>query len=437
VIYPTARAVVLAALGAPIAILVALVAPGLWGVGAAWVIAALALTLADAGLGAARGQAAIGVAAPPSIAAGKSGDTAVAAAFAGPSAPARVEIALQGCERLALAPERWTAPIEDGEASAHGRVTGLRRGPGRLARVWVRWRGPLGLVWKQVSTPLDREVPVTLDIQGIKDEAMRLFARDAPAGARLQRDLGGGSEFHALRDFQPGMDRRTIDWKQSARHAALLAKEFHVERNHQLMLVLDTGRLMCEPLADLPRIDHALNGALLLAYAALKTGDRVGVFGFDARPSLSTGFLSGASAFAHIQRLVAQIDYRAEETNYTLGLTALAGRLTRRSLVVVFTDFADTTSAERMLENVGRLLSSHLVLFVVMRDDELEAMIHGQPLSPQDVSRAAVAGALLHERELVIEKLRRLGVQVVQAPAGRIGPALLARYLELKRRDML
>jgi uncharacterized protein (DUF58 family) len=437
VIYPTARAVALAALGAPIAILIALIAPGLWMIGAAWVVAALALALADAGLGAARERAALSLAAPASLAAGKSGEAVVEVAFAGDAPPASVEMALEGCERLALSPDRWTIRTRGGGGRGGCTITGRRRGPGRLARVWARWRGPLGLVWKQIGEPVDRAVPVTLDIQGVKDEAMRLFSRDAPAGARFQRDLGGGAEFHALRDFQPGMDRRTIDWKQSARHGALLAKEFHVERNHQLMLVLDTGRLMCEPLRDLPRIDHALNAALLLAYAALKTGDRVGVFGFDAKPSLSSGFLSGPSAFAHIQRLVAGVDYRADETNYTLGLTALSARLTRRSLLVVFTDFADTTSAERMLDNIGRLLSAHLVLFVVMRDDELEAMVREAPRTPEDVSRAAVAAALLSERELVIEKLRRLGVQVVQAPARRIGPALLARYLELKRRDML
>ena len=79
-------------------------------------------------------------------------------------------------------------------------------------------------------------------------------------------------------------------------------------------------------------------------------------------------------AFPALQRLAAQLDYSAEETNFTLGLTQLAGDLEHRSLIVVFTDFADTTSAELMLENVARLLKRHLVLFVVFRDEELESM---------------------------------------------------------------
>ena len=59
------------------------------------------------------------------------------------------------------------------------------------------------------------------------------------------------------------------------------------------------------------------------------------------------------------------------------------------------------------------------------------------PDQADDVSRAVVAATLMREREVVIERLRRMGAQILEAPAGQIGPALLARYLDLKRRDML
>ena len=104
---------------------------------------------------------------------------------------------------------------------------------------------------------------------------------------------------------------------------------------------------------------------------------------------------------------------------------------------MVFTDIADSTSAELMLENVGRLLRQHLVLFVMMRDAELEAIERKAPRSPDDVSRAVVAASLMRERELVIGRLRRMGVEIVEAPADQVGPALLASYLDLKRRDLL
>ncbi len=436
-IYPTARAIGLAAIGAPLALILGVIAPRLWLLGPAWLALVFAVVPFDALLGADRRRAELTLTAPGSLAAGVDGEALLQLAFAGGGVPRRAQLALATNARIDVTPARPTATVAERLARARFVLKPLRRGMGLVEQIWARWQGPFGLVWKQKIEPIAREIPITPNIQGVKDEAIRLFSRNALYGARIQRDLGEGSEFHALNEFRSGMDRRTIDWKQSARHATLLAKEFRAERNHPIILALDTGRLMCEPLAGLPRIDHALNAALILAYVSLKAGDRAGLFAFDAQPVLSTGALSGANAFAHLQRLAAALDYSTEETNYTLGLTALSGQLSRRTLVIVFTDFADTTSAELMLDNLARLLSQHLVIFVVMRDDELEDLARQRPTSADDVSRAVIAQALLRERDLVVARLRRLGVQVVEAPADRIGPALIDRYLDLKRRDLL
>jgi uncharacterized protein (DUF58 family) len=436
VIYPTRRAILLAALGAPLALLLGLVAPGWWLAGAAWGLFVLALMLADAMLGADRHRLTIDQAAPGVIGAGRSAEAVFTARFDGP-APGRIEMALGADARLRASPLRRSVAIAKGAGEARFDLNPERRGERRLDRLWVRWRGPLGLAWKQRIDQLDRLVRVTPDVQSVKEEAIRLYSRDASLGLRAQREQGQGTEFQALREFQTGMDPRTIDWKQSARHATLLAKEFRTERNHPIVFALDTGRLMCEPVDGLPRVDRALNAALLLSYVALKAGDRVGMFAFDARPRLMTGTVSGVPAFGTLQRLAASIDYSAEETNFTLGLTQLAGALERRSLVVVFTDFADSTSAELMIDNVSRLLKRHLVLFVVFRDRELEALTEAEPTDPEDVSRAVIAEALLREREVVITRLRRLGVHIVDAPVERLGPELLNRYMDLKRRDLL
>jgi uncharacterized protein (DUF58 family) len=303
--------------------------------------------------------------------------------------------------------------------------------------VWARWRGPLGLIWKQLSQNPGRTIVITPDIQGVKQEAVRLFSRDALHGLKTQLDAGEGAEFHALRDFQAGMDTRTIDWKQSARHGQLLAKEYRAERNNPIVLAIDSGRGMCEPIGGLARIDWALNAALLLAYVSLKLGDRAGLYSFDARPRGLSGPVGGVRAFSALQRAAGQIDYSSEETNYTLGLSSLADQLDRRSLVVVFTEFTDQTSAELMIENVGRLLGRHLVVFVAMRDEELEDLARAEPLAPDDVTRAVIAQSLLRERDLVVARLRRLGVEIVDASAKSVGPELLDRYLEIKRRSRI
>lgn len=436
-IYPTRRSVLLAAAGAPVALVASTAMAELWLIGPAWVALTLMLAALDAHLGGARGS--LSLQEPGALQAEVArGDTAVfVARFEKGRTPTMAEAALDAGRRLGLADRSVTAAFEGRVAHFAFDFTPERRGEATLDALWVRWRGPLGLVWKQKVFALGLPARVGVALRSVREEAVRLFSRNALFGAKTQLEVGEGSEFHALQDFQAGMDPRAVDWKQSARHAALLAKEFRTERNHHVIMALDCGRAMSEPMGGAPRLDRAINAALLLAYACLKSGDRAGLFAFDSAPRLNTGALAGPSAFRMLQQTAGRIDYSTEEANYTLGLTALAGTLKRRSLVVAFTDFTDSTAAELMIESLGRLLRRHLVLFVVLRDADLENLLAAEPVNPDDVARAVVAAALQRERDIVIARLRHMGVHIVEAPADRLGPAILNAYLDLKRRDLL
>jgi len=147
--------------------------------------------------------------------------------------------------------------------------------------------------------------------------------------------------------------------------------------------------------------------------------------------------VAGGRSFALLQQVAAQIDYSTHETNYTLALSTLAARLQRRSLIIIFTDFPDTISAELMLAALKPLLSRHLILFVSMHDEELEALAAAEPNEPQDVVRAVTATALLRQRKLVLTRLRRLGAHVIETQHETAGPAIVESYLRLKRRNSL
>ena len=436
-IYPTLRAVVIAALGAPVALVVGLVAADYWLAATAWLAVLATAVLLDAALAGWNGRGlTVQLTAPGAIGAGAFADAGLDLTFTGRPG-ARVELALEADDKLQVTPDRFRAAVDDRRVRAEVRLTPRRRGQSGLRDLWVRWSGPLGLVWAQQRRRLDHKAALTPDIAGVQAEAMRLFARDAMFGVKAQIDTGEGAEYHALKDFLPGMDRRSVDWKQTARHGKLLSKEYRTERNHHILLALDTGRTMSEPLDGLPRVDRAINAALTLAFVSLKLGDRVGLFGFDAEPRVVTGITAGVGSFPLLQRLAASLDYSDLETNYTLGLSQLASTLERRSLIVVFTEFADPTSAELLIENAARLSRRHLVLFVVMRDEELETIAQTAPDETTDVSRAVTAAALLRERDVVIARLQRAGALIVDAPATAVGPKLLNAYLDLKRRDLL
>jgi uncharacterized protein (DUF58 family) len=332
---------------------------------------------------------------------------------------------------------RRTVVTKDSRGVAKFEFTALRRGKVQIGPIWLRWQGPFGLIWRQRLLEGDESVLVAPDIRPVREHTAQMLQRDYSFGQVAQLHVGEGAEFEALTDYRPGMDRRSIDWKQSARHTMLLAKEFRTERNNTIMMAVDAGRAMCEPLVVVPRVDRAVSAALLTAFVALRDGDRVGFFGFDSHPRVASNAVSGQRAFALLQRVAAEIDYSPNETNYTLALATLAEGLQRRSLIIIFTDFSDTVSAELMLHAVGTLLGRHLVLFVVMRDEELEAIVEAEPHEPADVTRAVTAAALLRQRRLVIARLRRLGVHVLESRYEAAGPALVNAYLDFKRRSLL
>src|SRR6185312_2792226 len=148
-IYPTRRAIFLAALGIPLALLLAVIAPRLWLVGATWVIFVVGLMLLDALAAGGRGKLSITPALPHGMAVGQTARAAFALHFGGALWPRSAQVALDIGPRLALAPDRQDVDIVERSGQAEFALSVRRRGQGRFERLWVRWPGPIGLAWLQ------------------------------------------------------------------------------------------------------------------------------------------------------------------------------------------------------------------------------------------------------------------------------------------------
>ena len=156
------------------------------------------------------------------------GDRAeVAVTFAAPVRRAlEVELAL---DLAGPAPPRAAGRVRlgpEGAARAVLAVAPLRRGRVEVSRLWLRWRGPLGLMAVERVLPVAQAFDVLPNVRAAYAAALPFLARQAMTGLKPQRDAGGGGEFDALREFAAGLDSRFIDWKHSARHRRLLSKEF-------------------------------------------------------------------------------------------------------------------------------------------------------------------------------------------------------------------
>ncbi len=437
-IYPAPRLLVLLGLGLPAAIAAGMYAPHAW----MWVPLAMALLFMLAvldGMFAPVGQGlVVTLKLPRTVGVGREREVPFTLRFPHWRQPGRVELRL-GLNRVLTASDYDRAPARNEDKTFTGtlRLKAKTRGRGEIDQAWVRWRGFLGLVYVQTRVRIDGHVVVTPDLKGVEQDASNLFSIDNIYGIRVQNQLHNGSEYHALREYDSSQDHRRIDWRSSARHMKLYSREYQAERNHHIVLVYDTGRLMGEPLNGLKRLDRAIYAGLLLGYCALKIGDNIRTFAFASRPYHAAPMISGTQGFEILKHQLAALDDSTEESNHTLALADLNAKVARRSLIILFTDFIDEISADLMIDALNRLSKKHLVMFVAFKDEVVEDLMARPPAQPEDVTRAVFAKRLSMQRERVLAQLRRQGVEVLEAPTEDLATAIVMKYLALKRADRL
>jgi uncharacterized protein (DUF58 family) len=410
--------------------------PSLWGLTLNCGALALAALGADALLTLPVRRLSVEVTAPSRLPIGDAGKVTVKLATLQTKRAIRFDVLLEATGE-ACVPPLISLLTENGQQQSDLSLSSSRRGVVTIEAIWLRWRGPFGLVERRKRQVLELKIDVVPTVRGTRSAALELMNRQAMFGSKAQRQRGEGAEFERLRDHTAGLDNRFIDWKHSARHRKLLSKEFRIERNHQVVLAFDTGHLMVEPIEGMARLDHAIEAGLLLGWVSLRSGDLVGSYGFDTlvrhyqEPGRGIGYL------ARIQRAAARLEYRSEETNFTLGLAELNARLKRRALVILFTEFVDSISAELLIESLQRMANHHAVIFVTLQDPMLKQLITATPSSFDHVAQAVVAHDFQRERAVVLERIARLGIYCLDVPVRGLSMSLINRYFDIKQKGLI
>jgi uncharacterized protein (DUF58 family) len=256
-------------------------------------------------------------------------------------------------------------------------------------------------------------------------------------GQRRARPPGAATTPAGLRDYLPGDDVRRVNWKATARRDRPVTTELETERGQQVVIALDCGRLMTAPAGQMTKLDHAINATLLLAWVAQSQGDRVGLLTFADQVQT---YLAPRRGLRQIH-LVNQVLYRARasyaEPEFGEAFAYLAREVHGRSLVVVLSDVLDAEASADLVAHALRLGTRHRVLVVAMADPELLAALRRPLARSAEVYEWAAAEELIAARRRAFETLERGGVQCLDVEAGRLSPAVVERYLELKERGLI
>lgn len=309
------------------------------------------------------------------------------------------------------------------------------RGAASLGAYYARYSSRLGLFTFEARVPFSDEIRVYPNLRAIVSFELLLRRHLQAAQVRTSLLRGGASEFARLRDYTTDDDFRSVDWKATARRNVLTSREYQLESDQNLMLVIDSGRLMTAQAGGLAQFDHALNAALLLAHVASRAGDRAGLLCFDEEPSAFMAPESGVKATQKMIRTAYALKPRLAESSYLSGLGFLHQKIKQRALIVLFTQVIDDSAAAELLSQIRLLKARHLPLVVILEDTDLShELSRTDDLSADAMYRKGAAAELALFRNQVISQLKQGGALVLESAPEHLGARLINRYLELKAR---
>ncbi|MFG2113071.1 DUF58 domain-containing protein [Streptomyces sp. NPDC048718] len=329
-------------------------------------------------------------------------------------------------------PARQKLTVPAGEARRASTVLRpTRRGDRRAKRVTVRSYGPLGLAARQGHHEVPWSVRVLPPFTSRKHLPSRLARLRELDGRTSVLSRGEGTEFDSLREYVPGDDTRSIDWRATARQSAVAVRTWRPERDRHLLVVLDTGRTSAGRVGDVPRLDAAMDAALLLTALASRAGDRVDLVAYDRRLRAQVQGRSAREVLPAVTDALATLEPSLVETD-ARGLVATAlSRAPRRSLIVLLTGLDAAAIEEGLLPVLPRLTRRHTVLVASPADPHIARMAASRG-TVEGVYEAAAASQSQAQRLRTAEQLKRHGVTVVDALPDALAPALADAYLALK-----
>ncbi|MGZ4526925.1 MAG: DUF58 domain-containing protein [Mycobacterium sp.] len=316
----------------------------------------------------------------------------------------------------------------------------VRRGEQRAAVVTARSIGPLGLAGRQGSQGVPgllRVLPPFLSRKHLPARLAKLREIDGLLPTLIR---GQGTEFDSLREYVVGDDVRSIDWRATARRADVVVRTWRPERDRRVVIVLDTGRTAAgrvgvDPTAadpaGWPRLDWSMDAALLLAALASRAGDHVDFLAHDRVSRAGVFGASRTELLAQLVEAMAPLQPALLESDWTAMVSAVARRARRRSLVVLLTDLNATALDEGLLPVLAQLSAKHHLMLAAVADPRVDQMAAGRS-DPAAVYDAAAAERSRNDRRAIATRLRRSGVEVVDAPPTELAPALADRYLAMK-----
>jgi uncharacterized protein (DUF58 family) len=314
----------------------------------------------------------------------------------------------------------------------------LTRGVYTFGNINVFVATRLGMAERRLVSAQAQDVavyPSIIQMKRYELRAMRHIAHET--GIKKMRRIGHSYEFEQIKNYVPGDDYRSINWKASSRRATLMVNQYEDERSQQVYCIVDKSRAMKMPFEGLSLMDYAINTSLAISNIILKKQDKAGLLTFSDVIGATIKAERDTSHLTRILEALYREKERPGESNYELLYEAVRRLIGARSLLLLFTNFESSYALERALPTLRRLNRAHLLVVVFFENTEIRRLASEEVRTTADIYRQTVARQFLQEKKEMVQKLRQYGIQAILTKPQDLTLNTINKYLELKSRGLI
>lgn len=256
-------------------------------------------------------------------------------------------------------------------------------------------------------------------------------------GIKKIRKLGHTMEFEQIKEYVPGDDVRTINWKATSKRNHLMVNQFQDEKSQRIYMLIDKGRTMQMPFNGLSLLDYSINATMALSHIILKKYDKAGMMTFAKKTENKVAAENKSGQLRKISEALYNVQTNFYESDFSRLYQDVKFSLGQRSLILLFTNFETLDAVNRQMKYLRGIAKNHLLVVVFFKNAELQQLIHHHPENMQEVYDEIIAEKFEFEKKLIIQELRKYGIFSVYTLPENLSIEVINKYLEIKARGIL
>lgn len=297
---------------------------------------------------------------------------------------------------------------------------------------------PLQLIAKRYRFDKDQMVPTYPSYVQLRKYDLIAFSNNLfQYGVKKIRRIGHTMEFEQIKEYVPGDDIRTLNWKATAKKNSLMVNQYQDEKSQNIYMAIDKGRVMKMPFNGMSLLDYAINATLVLSNVILKKQDKAGMFSFSKKVENRVIAEKRTSQMQKILESLYNVRTDFFESDYSRLYADIKKNINQRSLIILYTNFETMDGLHRQLPYLKGIAKNHLLVVVFFQNTELYQITNKKADTIQDVYDKVIAEKFLFEKKLIVTELKKYGIHSVLTQPENLTLDTINKYLEIKARGIL